>query len=534
MALFHPHHLFRLLRASAASFTALTAALTAHAEAAATTLRVHISIDIRSTNPGVNRDGNTDGIVLHMVEGLVGYDDRGQPRPLLAERIEVSDDGLTYTFHLRRGVKFHNGQVLNADDVVWSWQRYMNPETGWRCLSEFDGRVRLKVQEVRAIDSHTVVFRINQPDPLFLSTLARSDCGMTAILHRDSLNADGSWDKPIGTGPFKLHEWRQREYVSLLRFADYASLAGPPDGYVGAKRPLVDEVRFVVIPDAATAKAALQRGDIDILRGLPYAETAEFKNDARVTLHTSPSLSPVALLLQTTDPLLGKLAMRQAIAAALDYEQLVDGVSYGLAQVNHSVVPITSPWHSAVHKTGHRYDPVRVKQLLAQAGYQGERLVIVANKQYSHHFDMAVIAQAMLQQAGINAHIEVLEWGVQHARYQKGNFQIMSFSYSGRMDPSLGFEAMMGPKATQPRKVWDDPASQDLLMRSMVETNPAARQALFDQLHRNALAQVPFIVTFNALVKAVSHNDVVGYRSTLLDSPFLWEVSKKASPTPKL
>jgi len=133
----------------------------------------------------------------------------------------------------------------------------------------------------------------------------------------------------------------------------------------------------------------------------------------------------------------------------------------------------------------------------------------------------------MLQQAGINAHIEVLEWGVQHARYQKGNFQIMSFSYSGRMDPSLSFEAMMGPKTSQPRKVWDDPASQDLLLRSMSETDRVARQALFDQLHRNAIAQVPFIVTFNALVKAVSHESVVGYRSTLLDSPFLWEVRKK-------
>jgi len=529
MTLFHPRDLSRFLRVGAASCLTLAAGFTATAQTTATTLRVHISIDIRSTNPGVNRDGNTDGVVLHMVEGLVGYDDQGQPKPLLAERIDVSDDGLTYTFHLRRGVTFHNGQPLTSDDVLWSWQRYMNPETGWRCLSEFDGRVRLKVEDVRAPDSHSVAFRINQPDPLFLSTLARSDCGMTAILHRESLKPDGSWDKPIGTGPFKFREWRQREYVSLTRFDDYASLPGAPDGYVGAKRPLVDEVRFVVIPDAATAKAALQRGDIDILRGLPYAETAAFKNDARVTLHTSPSLSPVALLLQTTDPLLSKLPMRQAIAAALDYGQLVDGVSYGLAQVNHSVVPITSPWHSAAHKTGHRYDPARVKQLLAQAGYRGERLTIVANQQYSHHFDMAVIAQAMLQQAGINAHIEVLEWGVQHARYQKGNFQIMSFSYSGRMDPALSFEAMMGPKATQPRKVWDDPASQELLMRSMAETDPAARQALFDQLHRNAIAQVPFIVTFNAMVKAVSHNDVVGYRSTLLDSPFLWEVSKKAS-----
>jgi len=503
------------------------------AQVNATALRVHISMDIRSTNPGVNRDGNTDGVVLHMVEGLVGYDAQGLPKPLLAERIVVSDDGLRYTFHLRPNVTFHNGQALTADDVLWSWQRYMNPKTGWRCLSEFDGRVRLKVEDVQTLDRHTVVFRINQPDPLFLSTLARSDCGMTAVIHRDSLKPDGSWDKPIGTGPFKFGQWRQREFISLLRFDAYASLPGARDGYVGAKRPLVDEVRFVVIPDAATAKAALQRGDIDILRGLLYAETAEFKDDPRVTLHTSPSLSPVALLFQTTDPLLGKLAMRQAIAAALDYDQLVDGVSYGLAQPNHSVIPLASAWHTAVQQQGLRYAPERLQRLLAEAGYRGERLVITTNKQYAHHFDLAVIVQAMLLKAGVNADIEVLEWGVQHAKYQKGNFQMMAFSYSGRMDPSLSFEAMMGSKATQPRKVWDDPASQALLMQSMTTTDPAARQALFDQLHRNAIAQVPFIVVFNALVKAVSHNSVIGYRTSMLDSPFLWEVSKN-EPSPSI
>ena len=146
-----------------------------------TPLRISLNADIRSTNPGVNRDDNTDAVVLHAVEGLVAY-----------------------TFKLRNGVKFHNGAPLTAEDVAWSWKRYTDPKTEWRCLSEFDGRGRSKVQAIETPDAQTVVFRLDKPDALFLATLARTDCGMTGIIHKDSVKADGSWDKPIGNFPFNL------------------------------------------------------------------------------------------------------------------------------------------------------------------------------------------------------------------------------------------------------------------------------------------------------------------------------------------
>lgn len=185
---------------------ALAAALIAAGSAQATTLVVAEPADIRSTNPGVNRDNTTDGVVLNMVEGLVGYRENGTVGPLLADSVNVSDDGLTYTFKLRPGVKFHNGQPLTSADVLWSWKRYMDPATDWRCRSDFDGRNDINVTDVSAPDDHTVVMKINYPSAIFLDSLARTDCGMTAILHKDSVKADGSWDKPIGTGPFKLGE----------------------------------------------------------------------------------------------------------------------------------------------------------------------------------------------------------------------------------------------------------------------------------------------------------------------------------------
>src|SRR6187455_2351109 len=117
---------------------------------AATTIRVAANSEIRSTNPGVNRDANTDTVMLHIIEGLVGYRDDGTPAPLLAQSVAVSKDGKAYTFKLRPGLKFHNGAAVTSADVVWSWKRYLDPNTKWLCLGEFDGSQSLKIESVEA------------------------------------------------------------------------------------------------------------------------------------------------------------------------------------------------------------------------------------------------------------------------------------------------------------------------------------------------------------------------------------------------
>ncbi|MCP3404562.1 ABC transporter substrate-binding protein [Bradyrhizobium sp. CCGB01] len=495
-------------------------------QANASALKVYLDADIRSTDPGVNRDGNTDGVVLHMVEGLVGYDARGVPKPLLAESIAVSPDGLTYTFKLRSGVRFHNGETLKADDVVWSWNRYLNPKTGWRCLTDFNGDIGLKVESVTAVDPQTVTIRINEPSPLFLANIARSDCGMTAITHRSSVKPDGSWDKPIGTGPFKLAEWRQREFVSLTRFDGYSNPGGEPNGYVGSKRPLVDEIRFVVISDPATAKAAFIRGDIDILPRLPYSEANELKPNPNITISAEPGLAATTFLLQTRDKLLSNVKLRQAIAAAIDYDELVGSVTYDLAAPNNSLVPVASLFHTDAHQNGFRHDPALAKKLLQEAGYKGQTLKITTNKRNQANFDAAIILQAMLEAVGIKAEVEVLEWGVQTDRWQSGKYQIMSFSYSSRMDPALNYEGAIGPKDSQPRKVWEDKVALDALAEVTSETRNTERQRLFDRLHAAMIDQAPLIPLFSTVTAGASRKSVKGFATNVFGAPLLWEVRK--------
>src|ERR1700758_987223 len=158
---------------------------------AETVLRTRLNADIRSTDPGTNRDANTDGVMAHIAEGLVAFREDTSIGPMLADSWTVSDDGKTYAFRLRQGVKFHNGATMTADDVVWSLKRWLDPATQWRCLSEFSATGIARIEKIEAPDPLTVAITIDRPTALFLPILARPDCGQTAIIHRDSGGADG-------------------------------------------------------------------------------------------------------------------------------------------------------------------------------------------------------------------------------------------------------------------------------------------------------------------------------------------------------
>ena len=494
------------------------------AQAQDSTIRVRLQADIRSTDPGVNRDANTDTVVLHMVEGLVAVREDTNIGPMLASKVEVSKDGKTYTFRLREGVIFHNGAALTADDVVWVWKRYLTPSTQWRCLSEFDGRGKAKILSVTAVDAKTVRFTLDQPSSLFLTQLARPDCGAAGIYHRSSVDADGKWKAPVGTGPFKLGEWKRGQFVELQRFDQYASRTDPADGLAGGKRAEVQRVRFMIIPDSASAKAALLSGAIHLVPDIAVAELGDLNGRPAVRIDKVTTAALSGLLMQTSDPLLKDVRIRRALAMAIDSAALVRGVTNALARVNNSAVPQTSTFHTAAQAAGFKFDLAQAKKLLADAGYNGAPIRMVTNKRYQSMFDMALLAQAMAAKAGIRIELEVLDWASQLDRYTKGDYQIMAFGYSARLDPSLAFDMFMGPKDTQPRKVWDSPTAQSLLLRTMESSDKAARQAMFDQLHQQLLEDVPMIPLYNAIQINASSNKLVGFRGWAGEVPRLWNV----------
>lgn len=489
-------------------------------------LRIRLNADIRSSEPGVNRDANTDAVIPHVVEGLVAYNEDASIGNLLAESVSVSADGKQYTFKLRHGVKFHDGSTLTAQDVLFSWNRYMDPKRGWRCLPDVNGETGLShVTKVDAVGDDEVVFQLEKPSALFLSTLARPDCAGTGIYSKASVDADGNWLKPIGTGPFKWTEWKKSQYVELDRFDDYKGLPGAVNGYAGNKTPLVDKVRFEIIPDDSATKAALLSGSLDVIWDVANADVKELSSTKGVTIGKADGMGVVTYNFQTNDKLLSDKRIRKAIELALDQRQIVETVSEGLASPNRSVIPTPSAFHGPVQSVVPERNVAEAKKLLAEAGYKGEPINWITTKHFPILFDTAVLAQAMLQEVGVNVNIEVMDWATHQDRYNAGKFQAISMSYSARLDPSLSFDMMSGDKTKQPRKVWDNPEALKLIAESTVTTDKAQRQAIFDRLEGMFRDDVPMIVLYSGVKVSAVNANVKGYKGWAVGFPRAWGVS---------
>lgn len=491
------------------------------------TLRVMINSDLRSAEPGVNRDLNADTIVAHMLEGLVAYREDLSVGPMLAESVVLSEDGTTYTFTLREGVTFHNGQPLTSEDVLFAWTRYMDPATQWRCLSAFDGSGPAKITGMAAPDPRTFVITIEKPSALFLGNMARTDCGAAAIFHRDSIGADGKWATPIGTGPYAWGEWRPGQSVDLVRFDGYASRGGVRDGLTGGKTAHAERLRFVVIPETASAKAALYSGAIDVRPDFSARDIEEARARPDIVVGTHPTMELNGILFQTRDPLLGDVRIRRALSMAIDREALVDALTYGLVEPVNSPVPLASPYSGPVQRAAMPRDIEGAKALLAEAGYKGEPIRMIATQRYMSLYNGAVFVQGMAAEAGINIELETLEWATQLDLYGSGNYQSMFFSFSARLDPALSFDMISGDKTEEPRKVWDNAAARPLITRAMIVSDPAERQALFDQLQAKFLEDLPMIPLWNSADIAAWRDNVEGYRNWAASMPRLWDVRFK-------
>lgn len=495
----------------------------AHAQ---TTLNVSLNADLRTNDPGVNRDGNSDGVLMHILEGLVGARNDMSIAPMLAKTVEISEDYTQFTFTLRDGLKFHNGKPVTSADFVWSWNRYMNPATQWSCRADFDGSRVVNVKGVETPDDKTVVMAIAEPSPVFLALLARPECGQTAIMHSDSVNADGKYQFPIGTGPFKWQEWRKGEYVQLEAFADYVSPDndGTADGLVGNKEPKVNFLRYMVVPDGATVIAGIRSGAIHF--GSVSAEQInEFRDSPTLRLLSVPTGGHNILYFQTRNTPLDKVEIRRAIAEAIDLDQLVAAASNGTGTPNMSLIPVGSSWYSKVQAERPAYDPVSAQARLKAAGYNGEVITIKANRRGNvPSYPAAVIAQAMLQAVGINAQIEVLDFAIQTDQRREGVGQVSSVSVTPRFDPSFTYTFFIGNKDEDPSRMWEDPRAITLMDRSYAETNPAKRQEIFDEMHTLMMEEMPSIFIYNMVYNWLAPKSLTGL-PVWESYPRLWNVS---------
>jgi len=347
--------------------------------------------------PGLDPTANTEAAVDRIVyaniyEGLVKVDSSGGFLPGLASGWEISADGLTYSFNVRKGVVFHNGEPFNAEVAKWNLERAANPDNGNIHPEYFQG---IETIEVKKDD--TLVIHLKTVDALFIAHLAEGDAVMLPMKGFEKAKSN-----PIGTGPFKFEKWVRGDRVEMTRF----------DGYWNPFLPYLDKVTFRFIGDPAAQIAALKAGDIDVIGYIAAPESAMMlEKDKRFKVYAGTTTGEVIMSTNNLAPPFDNKIVRQAIAHAIDREAVVSLVMFGYG------TPIGSHWSPGTPyyrdlTSRYPYDPGKAKRLLAEAGYpEGFEATIKLPAIYSYSKRAGEVIADMLSKVGIDLTIEIVEWG---------------------------------------------------------------------------------------------------------------------------
>ncbi len=326
-------------------------------------------------------------VYANVFQGLMLIDETGREYPSLAESVETSEDGLTYTFKLHEGVTFHDGSPFDSSTVKFSLDRARGPES-----VNAGKRIFEPIASIETPDALTVVITLSHPAGSFLYDLGSADAVMVSP---DS--ADNNVQNPIGTGPFKFDLWAKGDRIELSRY----------DGYWGEPAQLA-RATFRIIPDAQAQVAALQTGEVDAFPIMGAPETiAQFENDPRFQVVIGDTQAEVMLSVNHRRAPFDDVRVRRALTHAIDRQAVIDGSVAGYGTPIGSHFPPSDPDY--VDLTGmYPYDPAKARELLAEAGVTSlETQLILPPFPYTRR--AGEIIQAMLMDVGVNAQIEVYQ-----------------------------------------------------------------------------------------------------------------------------
>lgn len=370
---------------------------------------VGIQQDIDSLDPHLAVAAGTDEILFNIFEGLVVPDENGNVTPAVAKDYTISEDGLTYTFILRDGIKFSDGTPVTAGDVKYSIER---------CAGLLDGTPLVKalsiVSRVDIVDQSTINIVLSEANLEIIYYL-------TAEIIPASSQESG---EIIGTGPFKLESYTPQEGITLVR----------NEYYWQEGLPYLDKVTFKIVASAESAMMELQAGSIDIY---PYL-TDDQANELAANFNIASNGSSVVQALYVNNAVapFDDVRVRQALAHAIDRDAINDFIFGGRGQlIGTSMLP---DYDCYVDGLGYKYDTAKAKELLAEAGYpDGFDMEITVPSNYQMHLDTAQVIVEQLKEAGISASIKSVDWSTWLDEVYKGrNFQTTVCGIAGSLTPS--------------------------------------------------------------------------------------------------
>jgi peptide/nickel transport system substrate-binding protein len=455
----------------------------------------------------------TQQIMWHVFETLYTYDRQYNPIPLLVEGHTVSDNGRTYTFRLRRGVKFHNGRDMTAEDVVLSLTR-------WGKLATPGKAIWKNVEGIEAKDPATVVMYLKDPSAALILGLARPNNG--AVIYPKEIMAaagDTAIKENIGTGPYRFVEHRPDRHIRLARFKEYSARADAPNFFGGKRVAYVDEIRFIPVPDVAVRLAGVESGE--------YHFAQQIKTDQYARVKAMPAL--VASIVKPTgwstavlnhkQGLMTDKRLRQAVQAALDMEPIMaagfgDKAFYRLDPgLMHQEQP---QWHSKVGgELYNQKNPEKARKLLRDAHYAGQPVRWITTKEYEYMYKHALVAKQQLEAVGFKIDLQVVDWATLVQRRNKPElFDIFSTAITFNPEPALN----TGVQCNWPGW-WCLPDKEQWLESVARETDPRKRKAMWEKVQLLFYEDVGRIKLGDWFGLQVHGKDVRGY-VTSNEQPF--------------
>nr|WP_235848091.1 ABC transporter substrate-binding protein [Mycolicibacterium holsaticum] len=399
-------------------------------------------------------------------------------RPALAESWQISPDQLTWTFHLRGGVSFHDGSPFSADDVVYSYRRIIDEKLA--NVDKFSA-----VADVTAPDPLTVVINLERPTPNLLTNLGGFK-GM-AIVSRRNVESGQIATHPVGTGPFAFLGQKSGDSITLRANPSY---------WGGA--PKISGVTFRFISEPSTALSALQAGEIDWTDSVPTQRVAQLREDDSITLAVTASNDYWYLALNEARPPWNDVRLRRAVAYGIDRDAIVAATSYGTATANQLAIPANNPWYTPYHR--YRYDLDTAHRLLDEAGVGDVGMDLLVTSEYPQTVTAAQIIADNLAPLGITVNIRTVDFATWLDQQNTGNFDMLMMGWLGNIDPDDFYYAQHHSQGTSNAQKFSDPEVDRLLDAGRVETDRQARGALYDEAATLIADKVSYIFLYNPSV----------------------------------
>lgn len=457
----------------------------------------------------------TTHVARHIYEPLVTLDSEHQVVPMLAESVTDSDDGKTYTFDLREGVMFHNGEEMTSEDVVASM-------VSWSEKSPI-AKNALEGVEFNAEDAYTVTMKLQEPNALALNILATTQ-QFPAIMPKEILDSSDPTgvEEFIGTGPFEFADWKKDQHIHLIKFEDYSLADEPSDGLSGKKEVLIDDVYFEITPDPSTRLAGAETGQYDYAVALPNDMYQQVENNDNLQTVVEP-VAITALTFNKKNGLFENEEMRKAINQALDLDELALAAfsNEDLYSMSSNYFPEEIvDWSTDAGKEQYNLnDPEKAKEMLEEAGYNDEEVTIVTNRDYDTFYNASIVLQEQLENIGVNVDLEVTDLATSSDLRDEGEFDLFVGGYTYVSTPiELTF--------LQPQ-TWagsEDPKTLELLGKLNKSTSIESAKEHWNELQEYSWDTLPIIKIADYSAVSVVNKDIEG--NQYFDGIVLWNVEK--------